>query len=306
MQKVNKNTGGVILSPSCHLFCRFCNGRSKKSEFEIREQGIKIYKNLVDFKNQGIKKIEISGCDPIEYKNIAELIAYIKKEGFECVRLSTHGTELAKSSLRKKLALSGLDDIRIPIYGSTAKIHDSVTRTPGSFKETVEGIKKIKELNPKIHIQISCLMVKQNKNDLLNIVKFTKNELKIEDLYFSIPCIAKELIPFYIPFKNLKLWLKKFYKAALEINQNTRFLEIPFCLFGEFNPKNINNTSVPPNLGRYNQPPKIFETSIPNMPSYRLKRKLKICAKCKANKYCSGFFVNDLNKFGITGIKPLK
>ncbi|MCX6758945.1 MAG: radical SAM protein, partial [Candidatus Nealsonbacteria bacterium] len=132
-----KNVGGVLINPFCSLFCLFCGGKKKVTSDEIKKQEIKVYKNLQDFKREGIKRIEISGSDPSEYEEIAELICYIKEEGFNYVQLSTNGVKLSDPSFLNKLVSSGVDELRIPIYGSNAKVHDSVTRTPGSFNKVV-------------------------------------------------------------------------------------------------------------------------------------------------------------------------
>lgn len=299
-----KNVGGVIINPFCSLFCLFCSSKKKVTSDEIKKQEIKVYKNLQDFKREGIKRIEISGADPSEYEEIAELIKYIKKEGFNYVQLSTNGVKLSDPSFLNKLVSSGVDKLRIPIYGSNAKVHDSVTRTPGSFNKVVTGIKNLLKKTSKIEIQMSSLIMEQNKNDLLNIVDFV-NKLGIKDFYFSIPCLQEDDISFYIPFKDLSPYLKKLYNYALKINDKIEFTEIPFCVFGELNLKNIISKCSPPNLGEYNQPPEQVRTSIPDLPSYRLKKKLKICSNCKAYNDCDGFFVNDIDKFGPGKIKKI-
>ncbi|NLF43988.1 MAG: tetratricopeptide repeat protein [Bacteroidales bacterium] len=68
--------------------------------------------------------------------------------------------------------------------------------------------------------------MKQNKDDILNVVKFVKNDLKIKNFYLSVPCIVENYESFYIPFKELKIYLEKIYKEALKINpedEDTRY-----------------------------------------------------------------------------------
>ena len=299
-----KTFGGIILNSGCNLSCIFCGGHPKSNDLKIKEEEMAVYNNLLDFKKDGVKKISISGSDPIEYDKIIELVKYIKQEGFEFVQLSTHGTKLANSMFSNKLIKAGVDKFRIPLYGSNAKIHDSITKTNGSFDQIIKGIKNLLNKKNNIEIQISCLIVQQNKNDLLKIVDLI-NKLGIKDFYFSIPCLTEEDCSFYIPLKDLKTHIKKLYDYALKINPQTMFLEIPFCVFGVFNLKNINNTTQPPNLGKYNQPIEKYKTSIPDLPSYRAKKKTNMCNKCKAFNHCDGFFINDINKFGIGKLQPI-
>ncbi len=293
------------MNPGCTLNCVFCGGKQKVNNDEIKKQEILAYKNILDFKKENLKRIEISGSDPLEYDKIAELIYYLRKNGFDFVQLSTNGVKLSDKRTLDKIISSGVSKLRVPIYGSNAKVHDSVTRNPGSFDKIVSGIENLIKKSPKTEIQVSCLVMKQNKNDLYNIVDFV-NGMGIKEFYFSVPGLVRESEDFYIPFKDLGFYVKKLYKYALKINKKIFFLEIPFCVFGEFNPENIKNfLSFPPNLGKYNQPPKIYRTSTPDLPSYRVKRKIEMCNGCKAFDRCDGFFVNDIDKFGTGKIKKI-
>lgn len=302
---LKKDIGAIILNTGCSQRCVFCGSRPKIKGLALKIEEIKVYKNILYLKKEGIKKIEISGSDPIEYNKIIELIRYLKDEGFEFVQLSTHGTKLSNPSFLNKLISSGVDKLRIPIYGSKANIHDSITQTPGSFNRVIKGIKLLKKKS-NIDIQISCLIVQQNKDDLINIVNLVVNELKVDDFYFSIPCIVKGDSSFYIPIKDIVPYVRKLYNYILKNNYRIKFLEIPFCVFGKFDTIHINNTISPPNLGKYNQPPPLVKTSIPNLPSYRLKKKISLCKNCIAFNYCDGFFANDIDKFGTGNLKPLK
>ncbi|MHA2011670.1 MAG: radical SAM protein [Candidatus Helarchaeota archaeon] len=295
----------IILNPSCSNNCVFCTaGGHKAKESDIRKQEINVAKNLIDFKKKQIKKIEISGSDPIEYKKLIPLVVYIKKLGFEFVQLSTHGKKLSDKKFLEKLILAGIDRFRIPIYGSDSKIHDSVTRCKGSFNETMTGIENIVKEYPNIELQISCLIVKQNKNDLINIVNLIK-QYGINDFYFSIPCVPNNDYSYYIPFKNLGKYVRKIYNYCIKKNININFMEIPYCVFGFFDDR-INNFSKPPSLGKYCQPPKEFRSLKKDWPTYRVKKKLNICNRCKYKDFCDGFFINDIDKFGIGNLKPIK
>ena len=65
-----------------------------------------------------------------------------------------------------QLADAGLDKLRIPIYGSTATIHDSITQVEGSFDETMRGIENIRK-HTDMDLLITTLIMKQNYKDIL-------------------------------------------------------------------------------------------------------------------------------------------
>jgi len=298
---VNGAFGGVILSTYCSNNCVFCGSQRKLSKPEVKEQEVRVLKNLIDFRKFGIKNIEISGNDPIEYDKIIALIKYIKEVGFEFVQLSTHGKRLADENFLDELILSGVNKLRVPIYGSEAKIHDSVTQTRGSFNATFGGIKKLLELSKKIQIQISCLIVNQNRDNLIGIIDLG-NDLGIKDFYFSIPCVSNRDYSYYIPLKRLGPYVKKSYDYANKINFDARFMEIPYCIFGYFG-ELMDNKCSPPNLGRFCQPED--RSPVKDLPKYRLKKKVKMCKKCVCSNFCDGFFVNDIERFGIGNLRPI-
>lgn len=300
----NKEWGGVILNPGCNNYCVFCGQVKKVSDSELRQQEIKVAKNLIDFKREGLKKIEISGSDPIEYNKLIPLIGYIKKIGFEYVQLSTHGTRLSDEIFLNNLISSGLDKLRIPLYGSNARIHDSVTKTKGSFDAVLKGIRMLLEKTTNVEVQISSLIMQQNKDDLVALIKLAR-ELKVADFYFSVPCVANDDYSYCVPFKDLGPYVRKAYDYALEIGYKVTFREIPFCVFGKVD-ELIENSDSPPSLGKYCQPPEQFVTSTKDLPSYRVKNKVGMCNGCKCFNFCDGFFINDIKKFGTGNLKPLK
>ena len=299
-----KEFGGIILNPGCLNNCVFCQPK-RASQKEILKQEEGILKNLNDFKKQGIEKIEISGSDPIEYEKIVPLIKFIKKQGFKYVQLSTHGRQLSDPLFALAVMKAGVNRLRIPLYGSHAEIHDVVTRAKGSFRDAVKGIKWLKKYTPGVEIQVSSLVMKQNKNDLVGLVKLIK-KLKITDFYISIPMLSnKEIYSCYLPLKNLTPYILKAYKFAAKIKFPIKFMEIPFCVFG-FKCDLINNSSKPPDLGKYCQPPEIHRSKIKDLPVYRLKVKADFCRHCILDKCCDGLPANDSNKYGTGKLTPVK
>lgn len=158
--------GGIIIDPGCSNHCIFCRGRSLANVHSIKTQEHKIEESIKYFVKKKINHIEISGGDPIEYEKIVQLINLLRKKGFVFIQLSTHGRRFADKEFASQISGSGLKKVRIPIYGSNSEIHDSVTHSKGSFDETVKGIINLNSYAPEVEIQISCLVLQQNKNNL--------------------------------------------------------------------------------------------------------------------------------------------
>jgi len=302
-----KEFGGIIINPFCSNYCIFCRKVPRATAEEFKKQEINIFKSLIELRKKGIRKIEISGSDPIEYEGIERLIKYVKDIGFEFVQLSSHGNKLGEDDFVKKIIKTGVNRLRIPVYGSRKQIHDSVTRKKGSFDLVLKGIRAIKKYAPAIEIQVTNLIMEQNKNDLTSWLELL-NELVVGDYYLSVPFrknIAGNNHEYYIPMKDLPPYIKKVTKYSQKYNKPIRFMEIPYCVFGEIR-DNIINNCLPPDHGRYCQPEGDLRTNIKDIPAYRLKSKSKICERCKANLFCDGFIKSDLDEFGAGSLKAIQ
>ncbi len=295
----------------CKNSCLFCNPqrliKSKVCEKDLKNIEIKLLRQAGDLYKKGLNRyVEISGSDPIEYRKIAPFINYLKNE-LKCgtVMLSTHGRDLHNEKLVKDLKRAGLDELRIPLYGSTATVHDSVTQERGSFKETLKGIKNIVKHAPAIKMKISSLIMKQNHRDLLKTFNLA-NEYASE-IMFSIPCISnlRYAQKFALPFEKIRNSLLSLLALSEKTEKPFSISDIPFCVFGFFR-KNIINLTGPPATSSAYSIPDVYKSGIANLPNYRVKRRLRICDSCYFRFKCDGFFNNYLDLFGVPPFKPLK
>lgn len=298
----NGDYAGIIIMPGCMNECFFCKPYSKifGERLDLNKQKINILKNLIEFKKKGMTNIEISGCDPIEYNYIVELIEYIKNLGFKNILLSTHGRLFSNKIFSKKMRDAGLTKVRIPIYGSTAKTHELITLSEGSFKEAIDGIKNLS--NSKIEVIATSLITKSNKTDLIRMVDLLK-KIGISKLYISIPFFAVDSEE-YIPLKDLNPILNELSVYAKKIGFNIRFQDIPYCAIGRFDDCILNN-QAPTNLGENCQPIKALNSGIKDMPIYRVKIKKEFCKLCRYKDDCSGFINMDVARFGVGNIRPV-
>jgi MoaA/NifB/PqqE/SkfB family radical SAM enzyme len=300
---------GVIINPGCKSHCRFCGSCERPTPEKLLEQERRVAKNLEEFRRDGCEWVEISGSDPIEYENIVPLIRYMKggagEKGFEFVQLATHGRRLSDREFVVELIDSGLDSLRVPIYGSRAEIHDYATGAEGSFAETVNGLMLVRRVAPGMRILLHTLIMRHNRDDLIGIVGLAREIGAAEGMHISVPCLAERDDSYYLPFRELAPYARRLYSHIKENGLKVHFLDIPFCVFGEYEPSYMANDNRVANLGSHCQPQKIFESGVKDLASYRLKKKVEICQGCSCDSVCAGFYKNDVEKFGTGTLKPI-
>ncbi len=304
-QSTAQKQTGVIISPFCDYDCVFCKGIPHKiSALKTDEMENKLLENISWFVLQGLTDlIEISGADPAEYEKLDKFIYLLKLAGFRKVRLSTNAYRLADYELASRLVTAGLDILRVRLYGHNAKIHGKVARKKDAFKNTMQAIDNFRELG--IEISAHTKILKANINyleelyDLLREVNTNKGLVEVG----LISIAQKELLPHYVPIKDLSKPLLDLIKYAEHKNCKLLLQDIPYCVLG-FDYPDITFTE-PPELGQQ-QPPADLQSSERNVPRYRLQKQVAMCADCTLKNKCKGFYVNDVDRFGTGKLKPVK
>jgi MoaA/NifB/PqqE/SkfB family radical SAM enzyme len=303
----------IVEINSCKNRCIFCNPRGSKraiSKDELQRIEAHLLAQAKGLEGRGFKEAEISGCDPIEYERIVPFIGRLKSDmGFARVRLLTHGRDLRRLRLVEELRDAGLGELRIPLYGSTAAIHDSITQEKGSFQDALEGIRNLAEHAPGIRLTITSLIMKQNYEDAVGIFSLASKHSSY--ILFSIPCVGslEDGKRFVVSFDEMKPHLRFLIMASLvrladEKPPSLKITDIPFCVFG-FYRENIIARSGPPVTSEPYSLPERFRSDVPNLPSYRIKSKLAICGRCRFGHLCDGFYDNYTKLLDLSHLSPL-
>lgn len=315
-QIINDEWGALIIygKSKCMNRCTFCSGTSpemnedEKYDLLIKEASYHI--------NQGIKKIEISGGDPGEYDRLPEIIKYLSDNKVELIQLSTHGRTLKDESFVKLLKDSGLNKVKIPLYGSTAEIHNKTVQyepRPGNaYEDTILGIKNCEKYD--IEILGHTMINQYNKNDINNVIQLylDLSNNKITDIYVGIAFIAHLTYEYtgnwFLPIKDMGPYIKEVYNnhPILPKNTNLLFLDIPYCVLGKFSNLFENKFMGFPNLGLHKVDDQLKSDISDKIPHYRIKSHFEECSRCCLRDKCGAIPLNELKMFGTYGLKALK
>lgn len=85
----------------------------------------------------------LTGGEPIVYKHILPLVKAASRLGFAPIQIQTNGRMLAYPDVLRKLMASGATEFSPSLHGSTAEVHDGLTRAAGSFEQTVAGMRNL-------------------------------------------------------------------------------------------------------------------------------------------------------------------
>ena len=163
----------ISITDRCNLRCVYCmpeNGIVQIPHKEILtyDEIIRICRCMTDL---GIRKIKLTGGEPLTRKDCAALVQMLKGlDGIEKVTLTTNGV-LLKDQIQS-LFEAGIDDINISLDTLNAAEFAKVTRRE-SLDQVLEGIRAALRY-PQIGLKINCVPVVEDRENLVSIAGLAK------------------------------------------------------------------------------------------------------------------------------------
>ena len=163
--------GGIDLTYRCNNNCRHCwlriPGDAKEAAEELSFEEIR---DIVrEAKNMGCSSWDISGGEPMLRPDFVEIFEYITANA-RSYTLNTNGT-LITPKIARLLKKKGSK--LIALYGATAKVHDHITRTPGSFETTMAGFNYLKEAGAGFTVQL--IPMRDNYHEFKRMIELAES-----------------------------------------------------------------------------------------------------------------------------------
>jgi len=219
----------VVTGFACNADCIFCYYKDKLKSPNIP---FHIIKKDLDFAfRYGIREVDFSGGEPTIHPQLADLIQYAKRKGFEKTSIITNGIVLANMGYYKGLADAGLDETLFSLQGWDDNSHDSFVNVKGSFKRMMTAIENAADLGLKI--RTNTVVHKKNYRDLGKICKLIVPFNPVQVNFIAVndwQCAGKLFGNFACSYAEMSPCLKEscdFLSSYLE-NINVRY--IPFCM----------------------------------------------------------------------------
>lgn len=173
------NYARISVTDRCNLRCRYCmpeGGVKKISHDEILSLE-EILRVAEIFSRLGIKKIRLTGGEPLLRKNLPSLVRGLKNlSGIEQVTLTTNGV-LLKNFLPELIA-AGLDGVNLSLDALDEKIFENLTRRK-FFAQVLESFQTLRGAG--LSLKINCVpLVGINDVEILKLAALAeKNFIKV-------------------------------------------------------------------------------------------------------------------------------
>jgi sugar phosphate isomerase/epimerase len=123
---------------ACDQRCRFCDQgdrRERIAQVPLPE--------LVEAMLGGGDGVWLAGGEATRRPDLPRLVEAARNAGFRRVGIQTNGRILATRSAADDLRRAGLSDAVVALHAPAPHLHDWLTQTPGSWRQAVEGIRRL-------------------------------------------------------------------------------------------------------------------------------------------------------------------
>jgi MoaA/NifB/PqqE/SkfB family radical SAM enzyme len=285
---------------ACINDCLFCVVADKRLRPDKTTDEIK--QELISSYEEGRREVVFTGGEVAIRKDIFELVSFARNLGYLNIQIQTNGRRFSSLDFTIKMVRSGMTEFGPALHGHNARIHDSLTRRPGSWRQTVLGIYNVKKLG--IRTLTNTVITRQNYRYLPEIASLLV-KLKVDQFQFAFPHIMGNARRYYHKVVPRVSWVVPFVKEALDvgIKAGVRVMveAVPLCLLTGYE--------------RYASEFYLPSTQVKEV-GYKIddfekvrkeegKCKFSQCLECKWYRLCEGSWKEYPELFGEKEFKPV-
>jgi MoaA/NifB/PqqE/SkfB family radical SAM enzyme len=291
LKKNKKDLFELLVGYSCNANCRFCSIDPKKRGIDSTKK--ELLNSIYKAKKDGCKYLGIGGGEPTIRRDLGGLISLAKKLNYDVIRIETNGIALSYLDYCKSLVDAGLDFVKLSVHGHNSKIHDFLTRVPGSFISVLKAIDNLQKLQ--VRIEINSVLNKVNYKFYPEFVKLFANK-GIGSFCFIYPLytgrMAENWSQIGIGIKELMPHLRKTLRLVDRLELDRRLIfNIPRCFMSGYEKGIIEEYNM-----RLSAPGLLVNDSDADLKASKIK--LGICSNCKDDNRCGGVWREYFQLFG--------
>lgn len=154
----------ICVGATCNNNCIFCMEEDREDRFRrVSEQTDEDVRTIL-FRHAGVKEVLFTSGEPTLNPSLPKYIRWAVEAGYRIVGVISNGRRFAYRPYLLGLFACGLNNVIVSIHGHDSHTHDPLTRTRGSFEQTLQGLRNLSELRQVFDFQLQTATVVNRRN----------------------------------------------------------------------------------------------------------------------------------------------
>ncbi len=149
----------VDLLYACDLDCTHCYLDDKRPRGLPFDRLVRVF---AEARELGALKLTLSGGEVFLRRDLFDLVEEARRLRLS-VRLKTHGGHVDERRARR-LASLGVQRVDVSVYALDDRVHDAITRRPGSLQRTLRGIEAMRQAG--VRVRVNCSVMHANRDHI--------------------------------------------------------------------------------------------------------------------------------------------
>ncbi len=176
----------VSIGAICNNNCVFCMEEDRDARYVNNSAMTAERVRWMLETHRGAEEVCFTSGEPTTRPELPEFVAWAKELGFPRISTMTNGRRLSHLPYAAALAKAGMNRFYVSIHGHDKKLHEGLTRTPGSFEQTVAGLRTISKLKRfGVELHTSTVLTKRNLPHLLDVYRFLRG-CGVDQVVFNV------------------------------------------------------------------------------------------------------------------------
>jgi cyclic pyranopterin phosphate synthase len=176
----------IAIGAVCNNNCIFCMEEDREGRYVNNSAMTPDRVRWMLETHRGAEEVCFTSGEPTTRPELPDFVRWAKDLGYGRISIMTNGRRCAHLPYAVALAKAGMNRFYISIHGHTKKLHEGLTRTPGSFEQTVAGLDSIAKLKRYgIELHTSTVITDRNAPHMLEIYRFLRSH-GVDQVVFNV------------------------------------------------------------------------------------------------------------------------
>ncbi len=291
----------IPLGAECNNNCLFCMEEDRDGR---RESILAMDSDRVRWileQHRGAHEVCFTSGEPTLRTDLPKLASWALELGYARISLMTNGRRLGYGAFTAALVRAGIRRFYVSIHGDTRALHDGLTRTPGSFAQTMTGIMAVARLKPAgVELNTSTVLTKRNAGRQTEIYELLRSR-GVDQIVFNALQMNGRAETFFDPivprYADVRAGFERLMQTSCDAGRHAFLVDVPMCISEGLPDANRGWVERHLHYETDARPGPLRAVSTREL-DQDTRKFGKPCEGCKVRALCPGVYENYLQRFG--------